>query len=81
MTVVMLILRVNDSSSGMENPQYTFLTPTTISGDRQNVDVVAHELSHSCNLTPFTQERKFKSNALSRVWKSREPSVLGTFLA
>ena len=31
----------------MENPQYTFLTPTTISGDRQNVDVVAHELSHS----------------------------------
>lgn len=31
----------------MENPQYTFLTPTTISADRQNVDVVAHELSHS----------------------------------
>lgn len=31
----------------MENPQYTFLTPTTISGDRQNVDVVAHELCHS----------------------------------
>lgn len=26
---------------------YTYVTPTTISGDRENVDVVAHELSHS----------------------------------
>ena len=32
---------------GMENPVYTFATPTIISGDRQNVDVIAHELSHS----------------------------------
>jgi hypothetical protein len=32
---------------GMENPIYTFATPTIVSGDRQNVDVVAHELSHS----------------------------------
>jgi leukotriene-A4 hydrolase len=31
----------------MENPVYTFATPTIVSGDRQNVDVVAHELSHS----------------------------------
>ena len=33
--------------TGMENPMYTFATPTIISGDRQNVDVIAHELSHS----------------------------------
>ncbi|KAI5462450.1 peptidase family M1-domain-containing protein [Mariannaea sp. PMI_226] len=33
--------------AGMENPIYTFATPTIISGDRQNVDVIAHELSHS----------------------------------
>lgn len=33
--------------SGMENPIYTFATPTIISGDRQNVDVIAHELAHS----------------------------------
>lgn len=33
--------------SGMENPIYTFATPTIVSGDRQNVDVIAHELSHS----------------------------------
>lgn len=31
----------------MENPVFTFATPTIISGDRQNVDVIAHELSHS----------------------------------
>lgn len=26
---------------------YTYATPTIISGDRENVDVIAHELSHS----------------------------------
>ncbi|KAM0285659.1 hypothetical protein ACHAQH_001365 [Verticillium albo-atrum] len=31
----------------MENPVFTYATPTLISGDRQNVDVIAHELSHS----------------------------------
>ena len=31
----------------MENPIYTYVTPTSVSGDRENVDVVAHELSHS----------------------------------
>lgn len=31
----------------MENPIYTYATPTIISGDRENVDVIAHELSHS----------------------------------
>jgi len=36
-----------DMISGMENPIYTFATPTIISGDRQNIDVIAHELSHS----------------------------------
>lgn len=33
--------------TGMENPIYTFATPTIISGDRENVDVIAHELAHS----------------------------------
>ncbi|KAM0333283.1 hypothetical protein ACHAQA_001944 [Verticillium albo-atrum] len=31
----------------VENPVFTYATPTLISGDRQNVDVIAHELSHS----------------------------------
>jgi leukotriene-A4 hydrolase len=32
---------------GMENPRLTFLTPSTIAGDRSLVAVVAHELAHS----------------------------------
>jgi leukotriene-A4 hydrolase len=32
---------------GMENPIFTFATPTIVSKDRQNVDVIAHELAHS----------------------------------
>ncbi|MDP1632479.1 MAG: M1 family metallopeptidase [Caulobacter sp.] len=32
---------------GMENTTLTFLTPTFITGDRANVSLVAHELSHS----------------------------------
>ncbi|KAL2758069.1 hypothetical protein ACRALDRAFT_1055092 [Sodiomyces alcalophilus JCM 7366] len=32
---------------GMETPVFTFATPTLISGDRQNIDVIAHELSHA----------------------------------
>lgn len=31
----------------MENPVYTFATPSVISGDRENIDVIAHELAHS----------------------------------
>ncbi|KAL9618190.1 MAG: hypothetical protein Q9160_007086 [Pyrenula sp. 1 TL-2023] len=32
---------------GMENPVYTFATPSVISKDRANVDVIAHELAHA----------------------------------
>ena len=31
----------------MENPTHTFASPTIISGDRENIDVIAHELAHS----------------------------------
>ena len=43
----MLILPPSFPYGGMENPVYTYATPTMISGDRENVDVIAHELSHS----------------------------------
>ncbi|KAL8732032.1 MAG: hypothetical protein Q9166_002984 [cf. Caloplaca sp. 2 TL-2023] len=46
-TYNVLILPPSFPYGGMENPIYTFATPTIISGDRQNVDVIAHELSHS----------------------------------
>ncbi|KAL1984869.1 hypothetical protein VTN96DRAFT_8624 [Rasamsonia emersonii] len=42
-----LILPPSFPYGGMENPVFTFATPTLISKDRENVDVIAHELSHS----------------------------------
>lgn len=42
-----LVLPGSFPYGGMENPIFTFATPTIISGDRQNVDVIAHEASHS----------------------------------
>jgi leukotriene-A4 hydrolase len=42
-----LILPPSFPYGGMENPVWTYATPSVISGDKQNVDVIAHELSHS----------------------------------
>ncbi|CAG8956559.1 hypothetical protein HYFRA_00003948 [Hymenoscyphus fraxineus] len=42
-----LVLPPSFPYGGMENPVFTYATPTVISGDRENVDVIAHELSHS----------------------------------
>lgn len=42
-----LVLPPSFPYGGMENPNITFATPTLVSGDRQNVDVIAHELAHS----------------------------------
>ncbi|MCJ1246033.1 hypothetical protein MMC30_003237 [Trapelia coarctata] len=46
-TYNVLVLPPSFPYGGMENPVFTFATPTIISGDRENVDVIAHELSHS----------------------------------
>lgn len=43
----MLVLPPSFPFGGMENPNLTFLTPTIVTGDRSNTDVVAHELAHS----------------------------------
>lgn len=43
----MLVLPPSFPYGGMENPNLTFLTPTIVTGDRSNTDVVAHELAHS----------------------------------
>ncbi|KAB8215419.1 peptidase family M1-domain-containing protein [Aspergillus novoparasiticus] len=42
-----LILPPSFPYGGMENPIFTFATPSIISKDRENVDVIAHELAHS----------------------------------
>ncbi|KAI9719930.1 MAG: hypothetical protein M1828_005968 [Chrysothrix sp. TS-e1954] len=46
-TYNLLILPPSFPYGGMENPVYTFATPTAVSSDRENVDLIAHELSHS----------------------------------
>ena len=46
-TYNILVLPPSFPFGGMENPQYTFATPTIISKDKQNIDVIAHELAHS----------------------------------
>ncbi|KAF2762984.1 putative leukotriene A-4 hydrolase like protein [Pseudovirgaria hyperparasitica] len=46
-TYNVLVLPASFPYGGMENPIYTFATPTIVSGDKQNIDVIAHELSHS----------------------------------
>ncbi|KAB2580102.1 Leukotriene a-4 hydrolase hydrolase [Lasiodiplodia theobromae] len=46
-TYNVLVLPNSFPYGGMENPIYTFATPTIISGDKQNIDVIAHELAHS----------------------------------
>jgi len=43
----LLVLPPSFPYGGMENPCLTFVTPTTVAGDRSLVDVIAHELSHS----------------------------------
>ncbi|MCJ1277282.1 hypothetical protein MMC21_005093 [Puttea exsequens] len=46
-TYNVLVLPPSFPYGGMENPVFTYATPTLICGDRANIDVIAHELSHS----------------------------------
>jgi aminopeptidase N len=43
----LLVLPPSFPYGGMENPTLTFLTPTIITGDRSQVNVITHELAHS----------------------------------
>jgi leukotriene-A4 hydrolase len=43
----LLVLPPSFPFGGMENPTLTFVTPTILSGDKANADVVAHEIAHS----------------------------------
>lgn len=43
----LLVLPPSFPYGGMENPRLTFVTPTIITGDRQLVSLIAHELAHS----------------------------------
>ena len=42
-----LVLPSSFAFGGMENPCLTFVTPTLLTGDKSNADVIAHEITHS----------------------------------
>merc|ERR1719450_1628162 len=42
-----LVLPPSFPFGGMENPCLTFTTPTLLSGDKSNADIIAHEIAHS----------------------------------
>jgi leukotriene-A4 hydrolase len=42
-----LVLPPSFPFGGMENPRLTFATPTVLTGDRQLVSLISHELAHS----------------------------------
>ena len=42
-----LVLPPSFPYGGMENPCLTFATPTLLSGDKSNANVIAHEIAHS----------------------------------
>mmetsp|Transcript_37261 Transcript_37261/g.58137 ORF Transcript_37261/g.58137 Transcript_37261/m.58137 type:complete len:700 (-) Transcript_37261:11-2110(-) len=59
---------------GMENPCLTFMTPTTLTGDKSLADVVAHEISHSWTgnlVTNYTWEH-FWLNEGWTMWLQRK---------
>jgi aminopeptidase N len=43
----LLVLPPSFPYGGMENPRLTFLTPTSVVGDKSGVSLIAHELAHS----------------------------------
>jgi leukotriene-A4 hydrolase len=43
----LLVMPPSFPYGGMENPRLTFLTPALVTGDKSQVNVVAHELAHS----------------------------------
>ncbi|CAK0836883.1 unnamed protein product [Prorocentrum cordatum] len=52
----LLVLPPSFPYGGMENPCLTFVTPTLLAGDRSQVHVVAHEVSHSWSGNLVTNE-------------------------
>ncbi|OHE97552.1 hypothetical protein CORC01_07167 [Colletotrichum orchidophilum] len=58
---------------GMENPLFNFYSATVVSGDRENISVVAHEFSHSYsgNLVTNASWEHFWLNEGWTVWIER----------
>ncbi|KAJ5637291.1 hypothetical protein N7490_007170, partial [Penicillium lividum] len=73
-----LILPPSFPYGGMENPIFTFATPSIISKDRENIDVIAHELAHSWsgNLVTNASWEHFWLNEGWTVYLERRVCVL-----
>lgn len=61
----LLVLPASYPWGGMENPKLTFVTPTLVTGKKDLVDVVAHEIAHSwsgtcnkCNMERCLDQRR-----------------------
>ncbi|KAL9122610.1 MAG: hypothetical protein Q9187_000842 [Circinaria calcarea] len=77
-TYNVLVLPPSFPFGGMENPVFTFATPTIISGDRENVDVVAHELAHSWSGNLILAEihgEPYRSFSAIIGWKALSDSI------
>jgi aminopeptidase N len=70
----LLILPPSFPFGGMENPRLSFITPTSIAGDRSLVSLIAHELAHSWsgNLVTNATWRDFWLNEGFTVYLERE---------
>lgn len=69
-----LVLPPSFPFGGMENPCLTFATPTLLSGDKSNADVIAHEIAHSWtgNLVTNTNFEHFWLNEGFTVFTERK---------
>lgn len=80
----LLVMPPSFPYGGMENPRLTFLTPALITGDKSQVNVVAHELAHSwtgnlvtnANAEHFWLNEGFTVFAERRILESLEGAEL-----
>ncbi len=75
----MLVLPPSFPYGGMENPTLTFLTPTIFTGDKANVDVVAHELAHSWSgnlVTNATAEDGWLNEGFTSYFENRIDEIV-----
>ncbi|MBI2381503.1 MAG: M1 family metallopeptidase [Gammaproteobacteria bacterium] len=75
----LLILPPSFPYGGMENPRLSFITPTTIAGDKSLVSIIAHELAHSWSgnlVTNATWGDGWLNEGFTSYVENREMEVL-----